>query len=221
MYYLSWCGFRIETGPCTKSSAVLLPLMRKFEATARLREGTGSCYKDGRQTQPYFLPRRRNRSIGFIFMCHRGLSRGLIRDAWLMQPGVSFSGTLARSILSELTVCLLLAFTARRIDARLKPTIEFAGKVSLAASTNRHGFGKSLMATLAPHCRRGKARNAARLPSAQDPLFWHGGIKRWIPGWDPNVAIFRHTKSPASVRDCRKFPQTSRMSEQKLLKIEN
>ena len=186
-----------ETGPCTGSSAVLLPLMRKFEATARLREGTGSCYKDGRETQPYFLPRRCNRSVGFTFMCHRGLSRGLIvlgvlRDAWLMQPGVSFSGTLARAIAPELTVNLLLAFTVCRIDACLKPTIDFAGKVSLAASTNRHGFGKSLMATLAPHCRRGKARNAARLPSAQDPLSWHGGIKRWIPGWDPNVAIVRH-----------------------------
>jgi hypothetical protein len=43
--------------------------MRKFEATAGLREGAGSCYKDGRQTQPYFLPRRCNRSIGFAFMC--------------------------------------------------------------------------------------------------------------------------------------------------------
>jgi hypothetical protein len=28
--------------------------------------------------KPYFLPRRCNRSIGFTFMCHRGLSRGLI-----------------------------------------------------------------------------------------------------------------------------------------------
>ena len=109
-----------------------------------------------------------------------------------MQLGVSFSGTLAPAIVSELTVNLLLAFSACRIDARLKPTIDFAGKVSLAVSTKRHGFGKSLMATLAPHRRRGKTRNAARLPSAQDPLFWHGGIKRWIPGWDPNVAIVRH-----------------------------
>jgi hypothetical protein len=71
--------------------------MRKFEATARLREGTGSCYKDGRQTQPYFLARRCNRSIGFTFMCHRGLSRGLIvlgvlRDAWLISWAFHFLG---------------------------------------------------------------------------------------------------------------------------------